>query len=85
MANIDTQSLTNSIIGAVSSFIIQHDAPHQAVQAASEAVGALSSALNTIRLPSFPGQPHSTEIVEQLEHGLDWTERKAQGFDMRFS
>lgn len=55
------------------------------MQAASEAVGALSSALNTIRLPSFPGQPHSTEIVEQLEHGLDWTERKAQGFDMRFS
>lgn len=76
MANINTQPLTDSIIGAVSNFIIQHDAPDQAAQAAFEAVGALSSALNTIR-PSFsPGQPLSTQIAEQAKHGLDWEECK---------
>jgi len=54
MANIDTKPLATSIIEAVSNFLSRHDASHQAVQAASEALDALSSALDNVRLPSVP-------------------------------
>ena len=79
MANIGTKPLATSIIEAVSNFLSQHDASHQAVQAASEALDALSSALDNVRLPSVP------ITVKQFEHELDWKERKAPVFEMRFS
>jgi len=39
----------------------------------------LSSALDNVRLPSVP------ITVKQFEHELDWKERKAPVFEMRFS